>query len=96
MPVYIINNMSIHDLGESKTYAKVFVRTIQPFGGKGLPAQNSPTPIEGRWPFDRTGLLEFPTRELAEQSANSAEYQANAVHRKAGTTSNMVVLEGMG
>ena len=95
MPVYIINNMSIHDLGEYKTSAKAFMPTIQPFGGTVLAAQNSPQPLEGKWPFDRTVLLEFPSRELAEQWASSTEYQAIAVHRRAGTTSNVVVLEGL-
>ncbi len=96
MPVYIINNMSIHDLDAYKTYARAFMPTLEPFGGKVLAAQNAPVPTEGQWPYDRTVLLEFPSRELARQWAESPQYQAIAVHRKAGTSSNVVVLDGLG
>ena len=55
--------------------------------------QNSPQAIEGTWPFDRTVLLSFPTREAALAWANSADYKAIAVHRHAGTVSNVVFLD---
>lgn len=96
MPVYIINNLLIHDPGEYKTYVKAFMPTIQPYGGKVLAAQNAPQATEGQWPFDRTVLLEFPNREQADRWAGSAAYQAIALRRQAGTTSNVVVLDGLG
>jgi len=96
MPTYIINNMTIHDVAEYRTYLKAFMPIFERYGGKVLAAQNSPTAIEGSWPFDRTVLLEFPSRDVAEQWARSAEYQAIARHRHAGATSNVVMLDGLG
>ena len=95
MTVYIINNMTVHDPDEYKTYVKGFMPVFERFGGKVLAVQNAPLPIEGVWPFDRTVLLSFPTREAFEQWAGSAAYKAIAVHRHAGTVSNVVVLDAL-
>jgi uncharacterized protein (DUF1330 family) len=95
MTVYIINNMTVHDQQAYKTYIKGFMPVFERFGGKVLAAQNSPSAIEGVWPFDRTVLLSFPTREAYDQWAGSADYQAIAVHRRAGTVSNVVVLDAL-
>ncbi len=95
MTVYIINNMTVHDQDEYRTYVKGFMPIFERFGGKVLAVQNSPSAIEGVWPFDRTVLLSFPTRKAYEQWAASAAYKAIAVHRHAGTVSNVVVLDAL-
>lgn len=95
MSVYIINNMNIHDRDEYKAYLRGFMPVFQKYGGKVLAAQDMPIPVEGAWPYQRTILLSFPSRELAEQWAGSAEYQAIARHRHAGTSSNVVFLDGL-
>lgn len=96
MPVYVINNLSIHDPGEYKTYARAFLPTLDAFGGRLLAAQTAPEPVEGQWPHDRTVLLEFPSRDSVRQWAESPAYQAIVGHRRAGATSNVVVLDGLG
>jgi len=96
MSVYVINNMSIHDPAEYKTYARAFMPTLEVFGGKVLAAQNAPVAIEGQWPHDRTIVLEFPSRELCQQWSDSPAYQAIVGHRRAGAASNVVVLDGLG
>jgi len=68
---------------------------FQKYGGKVLAAQNQPVPVEGVWPFERTVLLSFPSRALAEQWAASDEYQHIAQHRRAGTSSNVVYLDAL-
>ena len=95
MTVYIINNMTVHDQDEYKTYVKAFMPIFERFGGKVLAVQNSPLAIEGVWPFDRTVLLSFPTRAAFEQWSGSAAYKAIAAHRHAGTVSNVVVLDAL-
>lgn len=95
MSVYIINNMNIHDHDEYKAYLRAFMPVFQNYGGKVLAAQNQPAPVEGEWPYERTILLSFPSRALAEQWAASPEYQQIAKHRRAGTTSNVVYLDGL-
>jgi uncharacterized protein (DUF1330 family) len=95
MTVYVINNMTIHDMNEYKTYVRGFMPVFEKYGGQVLAAANNPNPIEGVWQYDRTVLLAFPTREAAEQWSRSPEYQEIAKHRKAGTKSNVLVLDGL-
>ena len=95
MAVYIINNMTIHDRASYKAYLRAFMPVFSEFSGTVLAAQNHPEATEGQWPFDRTILLSFPSREEAERWSLSAQYQAIASLRRAGVTSNIVLLEGI-
>ena len=95
MAVYIINNMTIHDRAEYDTYVRAFMGVFAKFNGRVLAVQDAPAPIEGTWPWDRTVLLSFPTREDALRWAESAEYREIAKHRLAATTSNVVILDGL-
>ena len=56
---------------------------------------DAPPAVEGQWPYDRTVLLRFPSREDAEAWSQSPQYQEIAKHRIAGTTSNIVYLDGL-
>ena len=95
MPVYLINNMTIHDRGEYDAYLRAFMAVFRSFGGQVLAAQDAPRPLEGAWPHERTILLSFPSREEALRWYASPEYQAIVVHRFNGTTSNVVMLDGL-
>ncbi len=95
MTVYIINNMTIHNRDEYKTYLHGFMPVFQKYEGSVLAAQSGLVPLEGTWPYDRTILLSFPSREAADRWAQSPEYQEIAKHRIAGTVSNVVLLEGL-
>jgi uncharacterized protein (DUF1330 family) len=94
MPVYIVNNMRIHDRAEYDTYLRAFMSVFRRFEGEVLAAVDAPSPVEGTWPYDRTILLRFPSREEALRWSESPEYREIAKHRLAGTTSNVVILEG--
>lgn len=91
--VYVINNMTVHDMARYKKYLTDFMATFVPFGGRVLAVQDAPNPVEGIWPYDRTILLSLPSRDAFDRWVNSAPYQAIAVHRHAGTVSNVVVLD---
>lgn len=93
--VYVINNMTVHDMGRYRKYLADFMATFAPFGGKVLAAQNAPIPVEGSWPYDRTILLSLPSRDAFNQWVNSEAYKAIAVHRRAGTVSNVAVLDAL-
>lgn len=95
MSVYVINNMTIHDMDEYKAYLRGFMPVFEKYGGRILAAENAPSPTEGEWPYDRTVLLAFPTREAVDQWSQSPEYQEIARHRRAGTKSNVVVLDAL-
>lgn len=92
MAVYVINNMTIHDRAEYETYLRAFMDVFRKYKGEVLAAQDAPEPREGTWPYDRTILLSFPSREEALRWSESAEYREIAKHRLNGTTSNVVML----
>lgn len=95
MAVYIVNNMTIHDRAAYDTYLRAFMGVFRKFDGEVLAAVDAPEPVEGEWPYDRTILLRFPSREDARRWTDSPEYQAIATHRRAGTKSNVVLLDGL-
>jgi uncharacterized protein (DUF1330 family) len=94
MPVFIINNMTIHDPAEYGAYLRAFMEVFRKFNGQVLVAEDAPGPLEGAWPYDRTVVLGFPSREDALRWYESPEYKAIVVHRFKGTTSNVVILDG--
>ena len=94
MAVLIINNMTIRDPAEYGAYLRAFMDVFRNFNGQVLVAQDAPAPLEGTWPYDRTVVLQFPSREDAVRWYESREYQAIVGHRFKGTTSNVVILDG--
>ena len=95
MSVYIINNMTIHDRAEYDTYLRGFMKVFRKFNGEVLAAQDSPQAVEGEWPYHRTILLRFPSREDAQRWSESPEYKEIERHRLNGTVSNIVFLDGL-
>ena len=95
MQVFIINNMTIHNRTEYDEYLRGFMSVFRKYNGEILAAQDSPIPTEGTWPYDRTILLSFPSREEALLWSESPEYKEIAKHRIQGTTSNVVMLDGV-
>jgi uncharacterized protein (DUF1330 family) len=93
MAVYIVNNMTIHDRAAYETYVRSFMDVFRKFRGEVLAVADAPAPLEGEWPFDRTVLLRFPSREEALRWSQSPEYQAIVGHRLRGTRSNVVILD---
>jgi len=95
MTVYIINNMTVHDRDQYQAYLRGFMPVFAQYGGTVLAAHDDPVPTEGEWPYQRTILLSFPSHELAERWAASPEYQQIATHRRAGTISNVLFMDGL-
>jgi uncharacterized protein (DUF1330 family) len=95
MTVYIINNLMIRDRDEYLGYVRRFVPVFQKYGGTVLAAQDAPEPVEGCWPYDRTVLLSFPSREAAERWTRSPEYLDITRKRRSSTVSNIIILDAL-
>ena len=95
MAVYIINNMTIHDRAAYETYLRAFMGVFRKFNGEVLVAADAPVAVEGEWSYDRTIVLRFPSRGDALRWSESPEYQEIARHRREGTKSNIVILDGV-
>lgn len=95
MAVYIINNMNLRDRDAYKSYLRGFMPVFRKYGGTVLATQDDPVAVEGDWPYQRTVLLSFPSRELARLWMASPEYQELAELRRAGSTSNVLFLDSL-
>ena len=65
------------------------------FSGKLVGVDENVEIVEGSWPFTRTVLAEFPSKELARAWYESDEYQAVVRLRHGSTTSNLVIVSGL-
>ena len=67
MAVYIIVQENLHgDQAPFEDYRKQVIGTFTPYGGKFLARGGKVSVLEGEWPYDRSVILEFPSREAAE------------------------------
>ena len=96
MAVYIIVQENLHgDQGPFEEYRKQVIATFEPYGGKFLARGGKVTVLEGEWPYYRSVILEFPTREAAEGWYHSPEYQRILPLRMKCMTSNFVIMDGV-
>jgi uncharacterized protein (DUF1330 family) len=95
MTTYLIAQIDIHDRDRYAEYEAGFFEIFSQYGGKMLSVEEDTETLEGEWPFSRTVLIEFPSKEIASAWYESDEYQALAQHRFAASTANAVLIEGL-
>ena len=95
MTVYVLAQMTIQDRERYDGYAAQFMRTLAPFKGTVLSADEAPAVVEGEWPLDKAVLLSFPDHDEFTRWAESPEYVEIAKDRKAATTGSVVVFQGL-
>ena len=92
---FVIVQIVINDRDGYQRYATAGHQEIfDKFGAKVVGLDENVEIVEGSWPFTRTVVIEFPTKELAKAWYESDEYQAVAGLRHSSTTSNLVVVSG--
>jgi uncharacterized protein (DUF1330 family) len=87
----LINDRDGYHQYETAGHLEIFDR----FSGKVVGLDENVEIIEGSWPFTRTVVIEFPSKELARAWYESDEYQAVAGLRHGSTTSNLVIVAGL-
>ena len=95
MRAFMIFQENLHDREKFEAYRKVVMPTLAPFSGKFVVRGGQATIIEGDWPFERTVILEFPSRADAEGWYNSPAYQAILPLRLASMTCNAIIVDGV-
>ena len=68
---------------------------FQRYKGKILSVDENIGVLEGDWPFTRTVLFEFSSKEDALNWYNSEEYQLLAKHRFSASESNIIIVSGV-
>jgi uncharacterized protein (DUF1330 family) len=86
----LINDRDAYHQYETAGHLEIFDK----FRAKVVGIDEAVEIVEGSWPFTRTVLIEFPSKELARAWYESDEYQAVAGLRHDSTTSNLVIVSG--
>jgi uncharacterized protein (DUF1330 family) len=87
----VINDRDSYRQYELAGHLEIFDR----FSGKLVGVDENVEIVEGSWPFTRTVLIEFPSKELARAWYESDEYQAVVGLRHGSATSNLVIVSGL-
>jgi uncharacterized protein (DUF1330 family) len=92
---FVIVQISINDRGGYEQYGLAGHQEIfDTFSAKLVGVDEDVEVVEGSWPFTRTVILEFPSKELAQAWYDSDEYQAVVGLRHGSATSNLVIVSG--
>ncbi len=94
MVAYFIAQIDVHDQAGYDRYLSGSSALLQRHAGRVLSVDTEPTILEGEWPYRRTVLIEFPTRQDLDAWYLSAEYQQLASHRWKASRANIVVVKG--
>jgi len=94
MKAYLVLDFSVHDLEGFRPYIATVPTYIARHGGKYIVRGAEPRAIEGDWSPERMVIIEFPTRENAEQFLNDPEFRELAKIRHRTTTSKLVLVDG--
>lgn len=94
MTAYLVLDFSVHDLKGFMEYVANVPAYIEKHGGRYLVRGAEPKVIEGDWSPARMVIIEFPTRQNAEQFLGDAGFQELAKIRHKTTTSKLVLVDG--
>ena len=96
MKAYLVLDFSIHDLEGFKPYIQNVPAFIDRHGGKYIVRGAEPKSVEGDWSPQRMVIIEFPTRQNAEEFLGDPGFQELAKVRHKTTTSRLVLVDGSG
>jgi len=94
MKAYSIVQLDVTDPVPYEAYRKEVLPTIAAFGGRFLVRGGKVTTLEGDWPFARTVVIEFPSREAAEGWYHSPAYQKILPLRLKASRGNFIIVDG--
>jgi uncharacterized protein (DUF1330 family) len=95
MRAYYIFHETIQDEETFANYRKQVMPTLEMFGGSFVIRGGNFNVIEGEWPYERTVVLAFPSREKAEAWYASPEYQKVLPLRLASTRCSGILIDGV-
>ncbi|MFT4676259.1 MAG: hypothetical protein ACI831_000250 [Candidatus Azotimanducaceae bacterium] len=91
---YLIAQIDIADRDTYTKYGEGFMEVFSRFDGTILGVDEEPTLLEGIWPYTRTVLISFPSKEQALAWYQSDDYQAIAQFRFASSSANITMMKG--
>jgi len=95
MKAYCIVFERIHDPEAFAEYRRLVMPTLEAYGGRFLVRGGSFAVLEGDLPYERIVILEFPSRQAADEWYASPEYQGIQPMRVRATTSQFTIVDGV-
>ena len=95
MRAFVIAQENSHDEAMVGEYRQKVVDSIASFGGKFVVRGGTLTVLEGDWPYERTVIVEFSSRAMAEAWYQSPAYQKVLPLRLNSTSSNVIIVDGV-
>ncbi len=96
MPVFFIAQIDIHDQAGYDQYAEQAGPSMAGIDATPLAVDDTPVLLEGSWHGPRTVMMQFPDEAAFRKWYDSPAYQQALKQRKASTTSNAILLHGLG
>jgi uncharacterized protein (DUF1330 family) len=94
MKAYVIAEETIRDQAMFDSYRAAVMATLEPFGARFIVRGGRLTVVEGEWPHTRVVVIEFPSREAAENWYRSPAYQKVLPLRLKSSDGNLVIIDG--
>jgi uncharacterized protein (DUF1330 family) len=94
MAAYFIALINVHDRARYDRYLAGTSSLLERHSGRVLAVDTEPAVLEGDWPYGRTVLIEFPTRDHLDAWYRDPDYQEIAGHRRAASTADAAALRG--
>lgn len=94
MNAYLILDLTIHNFNVFRKYIEKIPRVIQKHSGRYIVQGAEPTTVEGDWEPERVVVIEFPSKQKAENFLGDPEAQSLFKLRHESTTSRLLLVEG--
>ncbi len=94
MSVYFIAQITIHDQETYKRYLDGADAILARHAGEVVVVDDSPSILEGKWPYTRTVVIRFRNEDDANRWHRSPEYQGLARYRHQASEANIVLVQG--
>lgn len=94
MNAYLIIDLTIHDFSKFSEYINKIPEFIKKHSGKYIVQGEEATVMEGNWNPERMIVIEFSSRENANNFLQDKEAQTLFALRHETTTSNVILVDG--
>ncbi len=94
MSVFFVGQININDSEKYAEYLRRYDAVFDRYKGTVVAVDDSVSVLEGKWPFERTVIIEFPSEQDLRNWYESTDYQAIAEFRREASQANIVLVTG--
>ena len=95
MSAYIIVQINITNKEPYKEYLKQVTPIVEKYGGKYIIRGGNCKTLLGKWDYERTVAIKFPSYDIAVEWYNSEEYEPVKKIRENNSNGNLIIIEGL-